>query len=589
MTAPRPPSDSAPSGPSSPRPDGGDDEPSDASAFGGERSAEAPIGSHALSDRSAETTLDSHGNGFAGAQSAEFLLPGAKAGDAGPAARETKVCARCGARYPDDFNVCPRDASPLTWANAPPEDPYLGATLADTYRITRVVGEGGMGRVYEAQHTRLQHRRFAIKVMHAEYARYPELVQRFQREAEAASRVRHDNVIEVYDVGRTPEGRPYLVSELLEGDDLGALLKAERKLGPGLAVHVIRQVCAALGAAHAHSVVHRDVKPENVFLLGDRSRPHVKILDFGISKVDSAAGTNLTRTGMVMGTPAYMPPEQARGEKVDHRADVYSAGAILYRLVTGRTPFDTDDAASAITAVLTEEPPRPRAISPDVPEALELVIERAMAKDPDQRHASMLELSEALAPFDEPPADGAAALALAEGGARPAAPAGALAPSATPALTRATREAQLARPTLLGLSLLNTLVLVIGLTTGLGDVFLLTSSQQPTALDRMTASALLLGVVAALATPFALFTRYVVRSVWGSTTRAIQVARRLRLAFITALTTYGALSLLVRFLEGVVYLAPAEVSWPGWGALAALASVLAAASALVALRLSDRR
>ncbi len=530
---------------------------------------------------------------FAGAQSAEFSLPGApEAGGegAGPASasRESRVdnrlCPRCGSRYPEDFNVCPRDATPLGWAHAPPEDPYLNTTLAETYRVTRVLGEGGMGRVYEAQHTRLQHRRFAIKVLHAEYARYPELVQRFQREAEAASRVRHDNVIEVYDVGRTPDGRPYLVSELLEGDDLGGRLKREGKFEVGLSVHVVRQVCAALEAAHEQNVVHRDIKPENLFLLGEPGRPHVKILDFGISKVDDAAGTNLTRTGMVMGTPAYMAPEQARGEKVDHRADIYALGAILYRLLTGRTPFDADDAAGAITAVLTEDPPRPRSVAPHVPEALELVIERAMAKSPDDRFASMREFGEALAPFDAPPAP--AALALAPGAEGRPPPSAAVSPSRPPALARATREAQLARPSLLGFSLLAAVVLVLGVTAGLADTFALVAHGS---LSRMTSTALLLGVVAALLTPFALFARHVSRAVWGSTTRAIQVAQRLRLAFIAALTTYGALALLVRFLENVVYLTPEEVSWAGWGAFGAVASLLAAGSALVALRLSERR
>jgi serine/threonine protein kinase len=527
---------------------------------------------------------------FAGAQSAEFSLPtGESAETTGPpSVRGTKLCPRCGARYPEDFNVCPRDATPLGWANAPPEDPYLGTTLADTYRVTRVLGEGGMGRVYEAQHTRLQHRRFAIKVLHAEYARYPELVQRFQREAEAASRVRHDNVIEVYDVGRTDEGRPYLVTELLEGNDLGGRLKEVGKFERQLAVHVVRQVCAALEASHEQNVVHRDMKPENLFLLGDRERPHVKILDFGISKVDDAAGTNLTRTGMVMGTPAYMAPEQARGEKVDHRADVYAVGAILYRLLTGRTPFDTDDAASAITAVLTIDPPRPRSVAPEVPEALELIIERAMAKNPDDRFSSMHEFAEALAPFDDtppPPLTLSPSSALAEGRTPPALQI-ANAPPRPPAVARATREAQLARPSLLGFSALAAVVLVLGLTAGLADTFALVAHGS---LNRMTSTALLLGVAAALLTPFALFARHVARGVWGSTTRAIQVAQRVRVAFVAALGTYGAVSLLVRFLEGVVYLTPEEVSWPGWGALTTLASLLAAASALVALRLSERR
>src|SRR5690242_12327070 len=205
-----------------------------------------------------------------------------------------KACPSCQARYPADFKVCPRDASPLVDAPDDGSDPLLGVTLGDAYRIVRMIGEGGMGRVYEARHTRLGNKRFAVKMLHAEYARQADVVARFQREAEAASGIAHPNVVDVYDVHHTEEGLPYMVGEFLERTG---------KIAVPLAIRIVRQLCRALGAAHARGVVHRDMKPENVFLVGNMQRPTVKIIDFGISKVGDAGGTALTRTGMIMGTP----------------------------------------------------------------------------------------------------------------------------------------------------------------------------------------------------------------------------------------------------------------------------------------------
>src|SRR5688572_12375913 len=195
-----------------------------------------------------------------------------------------KRCPKCGGRYPADFKVCPRDAIALEDAPAD-DDPLIGVTLADSYEIVREIGEGAMGRVYEARHTRLPTKRYAVKVLHEELAREPQVVTRFQREAEAASGLLHPNVVGVYDVNHTPDGRPYIVAEFLDGEELGDYLERIGKLPYGAAVHIVRQVCRALGAAHARGIVHRDVKPENVYLTGEPSAPIIKVLDFGISKV----------------------------------------------------------------------------------------------------------------------------------------------------------------------------------------------------------------------------------------------------------------------------------------------------------------
>src|SRR5579859_5378529 len=187
-----------------------------------------------------------------------------------------KACPQCKHRYPADFKVCPRDASPLI--DAPDDtDPLVGTTLGDAYQIVRVIGEGGMGRVYEARHTRLSNKRFAVKMLHQEYSRNQDVVARLQREAEAASGIGHPNVVDVYDVHHTEDGRPYLVGEFLEGEEFGEFLQRASKIGAPLAVRIVRQVCRALGAAHARGVVHRDMKPENVFLTGNLQNPNVKV------------------------------------------------------------------------------------------------------------------------------------------------------------------------------------------------------------------------------------------------------------------------------------------------------------------------
>ena len=281
-------------------------------------------------------------------------------------------------------------------------DPWIGRTLGGTYRIVKQLGEGGMGRVFEAEHMRLRDRTVAVKVLGEEFVREPEIVARFEREVESASRVVHPHVIEVYDAGRTEEGVHYLVTEHLEGEDLGARIERTKKGVPQeLAVKLARQTCLALAAAHARGVVHRDVKPENVFVVQVDGEPFVKVLDFGISKIVRASGdAKLTRTGAVLGTPAYMAPEQARGTDTDERTDVYGVGATLYTALAGQAPFDANDAAAALTKLVNEEPPRLRSIASHVDPALELVVQRAMAKDPRDRYASAMDLYAALAPFE---------------------------------------------------------------------------------------------------------------------------------------------------------------------------------------------
>lgn len=314
---------------------------------------------------------------------------------------QPKFCPTCQVRYPADFKVCPRDATEL--AESTPregDDELVGKTLGQTYTIVRVLGEGGMGRVYEATHKRINGKRFAIKMLHPEYSRQPDVISRFQREAEAAASIHSPYVVDVYDVDRTHDGRPFIVGEFLDGQEFASYLEQVGKMPVGPAVRVVRQICKALEAAHQKGVVHRDMKPENVFLTGDLTHPIAKVIDFGISKTGDTPGTALTKTGMIMGTPSYMAPEQARGERVDHRVDIYAVGAILYCALTGKRPFDRGDPTATLTAVLTEDPPRPRSIEPTIPDPLELIIQRAMAKTPSDRFQTMTDLDAALTPYD---------------------------------------------------------------------------------------------------------------------------------------------------------------------------------------------
>jgi serine/threonine-protein kinase len=484
-----------------------------------------------------------------------------------------KQCPTCGGRYPADFRVCPRDAAPLE--DSPEEDdPMLGMVLADSYEVIRSIGEGGMGRVYEARHQRLRGKRFAVKVLHHELARQADVVTRFQREAEAASALEHPNVVGVFDVNRTPDGRPYIVAELLEGEQLGDYLDRAKKISAAEAAQLLRPVCRALALAHQRGIVHRDVKPENVFLSGKAPNFVAKILDFGISKVGETKGT-LTKTGMVMGSPGYIAPEQARGDKVDARADIYALGAILYRAVTGHKPFGDLDPIAAITAVLVQEPQRPRSAEPSIPPAFELVIQRAMAMDPKERFQSMAELEAALLPF-EPivvvPADASGAgvegTALSPDASSEERAAKTMVvrertPRASDTLAGITRNVRLARPTILAFTVVGFVWLIGGLVDAVTGCIRLLGGDS-TSLSTSNVTLAIVGVVAAMLTPAFLWMRHLASKVWRSTPRSISVAVRLRRTVLISTAVYGIAWLSIHLFQGVVQRRPLGVAWPGW-------------------------
>jgi len=273
-----------------------------------------------------------------------------------------------------------------------------GASLDDKYRVVRHISSGGMGAVYEVEHRGLG-KRLAAKLLKPELSKRADLLERFRREARAASAIGHEHIIEVTDLGQTAHKVPFLIMELLSGQTLSALCKAERRLEPARAVHIARQILSALTAAHARGIVHRDLKPENVFLIQRGGDPDfVKLLDFGIVKLlDENEDHELTRDGQVVGTPTYMAPEQARGEKnVDGRADLYGVGAILYRMVTGQRPYSAPNFNALLFAIAQGQLERPRKLEPGVSPHLEAAILRAMALDPRARFQTAAEFDEAL-------------------------------------------------------------------------------------------------------------------------------------------------------------------------------------------------
>ncbi|MBI5489645.1 MAG: serine/threonine protein kinase [Deltaproteobacteria bacterium] len=274
-----------------------------------------------------------------------------------------------------------------------------GEVLDNKYKLLRLLGEGGMGAVYEAQHTVIG-RRCAVKFLHAEIAHNAEVVKRFIREAQAAAAIGHPNIIDIYDVGVTADGAPYLVMEYLLGSSLADELEHRTKLPPAEAAEIVAQALSALEVAHSHGVVHRDLKPDNLYLVrSPNAPPRVKILDFGISKIADPGKPEdrMTSTGMVLGTPYYMAPEQARGDRdIDHRIDLYAMGIVLYESTTGRVPFTGDNYNQLLLKILTEKFPAPRQLEPSLSEAFEAVILKAIERERDNRYRSAREMHDDL-------------------------------------------------------------------------------------------------------------------------------------------------------------------------------------------------
>jgi serine/threonine-protein kinase len=304
-----------------------------------------------------------------------------------------RECPRCGRCYPESVARCEGDQSALTMFQP---IPYV---IDGKYRLDWLIGRGGMGAVYQATDLGLR-RQVAIKVMKPELLTVEGALERFQREAQAAARLTHPNIIVVYEFGPLPGGSAYLATELLRGESLHNELQQYHRLAPQQVAAIMRQVGAALHVAHQAGIIHRDLKPANIMLCktGDDEET-VKLLDFGLAKLRVEPGelTELTRPGTAMGTVQYMSPEQARGEPVDARTDIFALGVIVYELLTGEHPFPGKTQMEILAAIQHLPPRSLRDVWPEAPETLEAVIVRCLAKKPDDRYPSVGAFSRELA------------------------------------------------------------------------------------------------------------------------------------------------------------------------------------------------
>lgn len=313
---------------------------------------------------------------------------------------QKKACLICHKEFAGDITNCPVDGIALTVLEIP-RDPMVGTLFCDRFQITEVLGGGGMGMVYRAKHLLMQ-RTVAIKILHTKMVSNADALKRFKVEAQAASNFSHPNILNVHDFGVSNQGQPYMVMDFLDGINLTSLLDAEKRVTVGRAVAMFLQISSALAHAHSKDIIHRDVKPSNIMLVEFEGRPDfVKLVDFGIAKVlnpTTAEAENLTRTGEVFGSPLYMSPEQCKGMKLDARADIYSLGAVMYRVVTGKPIFDSTDPLETMFRQVSEMPLSFAKVCPDcdIPEKLEAVIFRCLAKDREHRYQSMNELRDDL-------------------------------------------------------------------------------------------------------------------------------------------------------------------------------------------------
>jgi serine/threonine protein kinase/tetratricopeptide (TPR) repeat protein len=302
-------------------------------------------------------------------------------------------CPKCGRRYGSEVEACPEDGTPLqadsTVASVMPVDPLVGRTFDDKYRLDARLGEGGMGTVYRATHLLID-RPVAIKVLNERFVTDEAAQERFSREARAAGRLQHTNAVSVTDFGRTQDGLVYIVMELLEGKSLREVLAREAPLDNARAVSLMLQISAAVAAAHEAGIIHRDLKPGNIFVVQRKHAPPiVKVLDFGIAKLATDAEgvelKNITQTGVMIGTPRYMSPEQCDGAELTPASDVYSLGVILYEMLTGTTPFSGPTPLAVALKHSSEKPRPPREFASTIPQALEEVVLRALEKKPESR------------------------------------------------------------------------------------------------------------------------------------------------------------------------------------------------------------
>jgi serine/threonine protein kinase len=300
-------------------------------------------------------------------------------------------CPRCNRTFEDGSRFCSQDGAQLVEATQVDELPAVpsiqsGVLLGARYQVRGFIGKGGMARVYLAQDLET-HEPVAIKVLNVSFHKDEAARERFLREARAVAGLSHQNIVRILDTGERGDGAPYLVMEYLFGESLGDYLRREKKATPGLALPMLCRVASALAVAHNAGIIHRDVKPDNLFLVGEPGDPYdVKLLDFGFAKVRES---KTTAAGFTMGTPEYMAPEQALSDTVDARTDIYSLGAVAYRALTGELPFGADDDAELLARVVLDTPVPPLNKDPSLDPRIAAIITTAMRKHPENRYSTM--------------------------------------------------------------------------------------------------------------------------------------------------------------------------------------------------------
>ena len=318
-----------------------------------------------------------------------------------------KICPVCSTEYADDVKFCPNDGQTLRSAAPGGAGDLVGQVIADRYHVMKKLGEGGMGQVYLAEHVKMG-RRSAIKVMNPSMVHDPDAIARFNREASNASRISHPNVCAIYDFGETPDGLIYLAMEFIQGEPLTALLEREGALPVPRAVTIFLQVAEALQAAHDLGIVHRDLKPDNVMLTRRKDGADVvKVVDFGIAKAVSGdqAGQKVTKTGLVVGTPEFMSPEQLSGDTLDGRSDLYSLALVFYRMLSGKLPFEATSVQETMIKRLIDEPTKLAEARPDLtfPAGLQPVLDTALARSPVERYQTVAKFAADVAAVTGPP------------------------------------------------------------------------------------------------------------------------------------------------------------------------------------------
>ncbi|MBN1770905.1 MAG: serine/threonine protein kinase, partial [Deltaproteobacteria bacterium] len=328
------------------------------------------------------------------------------------------TCPRCYAVYHQTVRFCGLCGAEIPQTTETIEsfpDPLIGQVVSDRYRLTGLIGRGGMGAVYRAEHVALG-KPLAVKILHGTLGQRKDVLQRFRREAESASKLMHIHTAQVFDYGHW-RGLTYLVMELLRGADLASVIRTDGRMAWPRALSIVSQVCDALSEAHAMGIVHRDLKPENILLVPRAGHPDfVKVVDFGLAKVRDEKGQaalDTTGDGSLLGTPFYMSPEQIRGEPVDARTDIYAIGGVLYRCLTGLPPFEAPTPFAVLTKHLSDTlvPPSRRIEDAAIPPPVDAVVLKAMARDPaaryrtaDEMGSACTELLAALAPSAATPA-----------------------------------------------------------------------------------------------------------------------------------------------------------------------------------------